>query len=511
MITMSDFSNQINTQNKNVIIWLDFGPLAYLNFGIASALSKIENYNFIGIVSEKQDMSFFENQQIIPFQKLLYYPECYIGKSSFDLSDLKKFESNFDLNIWTEIFTERSFYKYWTQFYKFNHDEILTIVYHTISYFVHVLEKNKPELIIMKQVGDNIANLLFYKIAKKLGIKVLMINESYLKNNIIISDNLVSTEISDEFKKLKTNFKKSSKIYDIEFIKNYDLLDSISILLQETNFKKSFSQKISFYMKRLSIGTPSIYQNIGKTKFKMLQYRLKNYLEVKKRTKFLDNNSAKSIGNENFFYFPLASEPEARILARSPFFTNQIALAENIAKSIPINSILYVKEHPLQKIKFWRPITDYQALINIPNVKLIHPSIDHHKLLEKCQGVISISGGATFEAIFYKKPIILFSDENYDDLSIVTKVKTFQTLHDDIKDALNNFYFDNDELDAFMQAYDKHTLTIPFDNIRKDGETLSSIQWYTHDYNLTIKEFLKFYKHYEIYFELIAKKIYSKL
>ena len=141
MIIMGDFTNQTDKQNKNVIVWLDFGPLAYLNFGIASALSKIENYNFIGIVSEKRDMSFFENQQKISFQKLLYYPECYIGKSSFDLNDLKKFESNFDLNIWTEIFTERSFYKYWTQFYKFNHDEILTIVYHTISYFVNVLEK----------------------------------------------------------------------------------------------------------------------------------------------------------------------------------------------------------------------------------------------------------------------------------------------------------------------------------------------------------------------------------
>ena len=45
MIIMGDFTNQTDKQNKNVIVWLDFGPLAYLNFGIASALSKIENYN----------------------------------------------------------------------------------------------------------------------------------------------------------------------------------------------------------------------------------------------------------------------------------------------------------------------------------------------------------------------------------------------------------------------------------------------------------------------------------
>jgi len=505
------FSNQTSTQNENVIVWLDFGPTAYINFGITSALSKIDKCNFIGIVSDKQDVNFFQNQQITHFQKLLYYPDCYMGKSTFDLDDLKKFEEKFNLNIWSDIFTERSFYKYWTEFHKFTNDEILAIVYHTISFFVDVIETYKPKLILMKQVGDNVSSLLLYRIAKKLGVKILMPNQLYITDKIIISDNLVSREISDEFQKSKTDFKNSSKIYDVDFIKNKDRSKVISMMIQGTNFRKNFSQRINYYIKRLFSGLEPVYQNIGKTKLKMINYRLQHSFEVKKRKQFLDANSIKSINNEKFFYFPLASEPEARILVTSPFYTNQITLAENIAKSIPIDYVLYVKEHPLQKVKFWRSVTDYEKLINIPNVKFIHPSVNNHELLTKCQGVIAISGGASFEALFYKKPVILFADDCHDVLSTVTRIKTFKTLSNDIADALSNFKFDNNELAIFMQAFEKHSLSVPYYLMRNDAEIISSIQSYVHDFNLTTKEFEKFYKTYKTYFELIAQTIFLKL
>lgn len=504
-------SKPARTQGENIIVWLDFGPTAYINFGIVSALSKIEKFNFIGIVSAKQDISFFQNQQMTPFQTLLYYPDCYIGKTAFDLDNLKKFEEKFNLNIWLDVFTERSFYKYWTEFHKFTKDEILAIVYHTISFFVDVIETYKPKLVLTKQVGDNISSLLFYRIAKRMGVKIFMPNQLYLRNKITISDNLVSREISDEFKKSITDFNNSGKVYDEEFIQNHDRSESVSMLLHGPNFKKNFSHRVSHYVKRLSAGQEPIYQNIGKTKLKMIRYRLQSSLEVKKRKRFLDINSIKSVGDEKFLYFPLASEPEARIMVTSPFYTNQITLVENIAKSIPIDFVLYVKEHPVQKLKLWRPVADYKKIIDIPNVKFIHPSVSNHELISKCQGVIAISGGTGFEAIFYKKPVILFADEYYDVLSMVTKIKTLTTLPNDIANALSNFKFNNDELAAFMQVFNEQSLSVPYHLIRNNADILSSIQRYVHDFNLTAKEFQKFYEAYKNYFELIAQTISSKL
>ena len=141
-----------NLEKENIVVWLDFDAYAYMNFGIISALSKLDKFNFIGIVATKQDMSFFQNQKIIPFKKLVYYPECYIKKLSFNLDNLKEFEKKYDLNLWLDAYTERSFYKYWTDFHKFTKDEILSIIENSVSFFVDILQTYQPKLILTQYV-----------------------------------------------------------------------------------------------------------------------------------------------------------------------------------------------------------------------------------------------------------------------------------------------------------------------------------------------------------------------
>ncbi len=499
-----------NLEKENIIVWLDFDAYAYVNFGIISALSKLDKFNFIGIVANQENLSFFQNQQVVEFKKLIYYPECYIKKSSFNIETLKNYEQKYDLHLWLDIFTERSFYKFWTDFHKFTKDEILSITENSISFFVDILEKFKPKLVLMQQAGENISNLLLYRIAKKMKIKILMPVPIHTHNTIVISDNIVGREISDEFKKLIKNFTNESEIYDEEFLKKSNMMDTINVQLK-FNSSATFSQKINHYIKRLSHNPEPIYKNIGKTKLKMIKYKYQNHFKVKKRKQFLDNKSIKLIEDQKFIYCPLQSEPEARILTESPFYSNQIALIENIAKSIPIDLVLYVKEHPIQKTKLWRSIEDYKKILALPNVKLVHPSVDSKELIAKSQGVIILSGSVGFEALFYKKPIILFGDEYYDELSMVTKILSLTTLPDVISIALSNFKFNNKELNALMQAVNDQTISIPYYSIIKDGVVLSSIQRNGSDFNLTIKHFQKFYDTHKNHFELIAQTIYSKL
>lgn len=499
-----------NLEKENVIVWLDFDAYAYINFGIISALSKLDKFNFIGIVANQENLSFFQNQQIIPFKKLIYYPDCYIQKPTFNLENLKKMEEKYELNLWLDVYTERSFYKFWTEFHKFTKEEILSITENSISFFVGILEEFKPKLVLMQQAGENISNLLLYRIAKKMKIKILMPNLIHMHNRIIISDNIGSREIVDEFKKLMKNFTDESEIYDEEFIKKINLIETVNIQLKFKS-NSTFSQKIKHYIKRLSQDPEPIYKNIGKTKLKIIKYKYQNHFEIKKRKQFLDNKSIKSIEDKKFIYYPLQSEPEAKVLTESPFYSNQIALIENIAKSIPIDLILYVKEHPVQKTKLWRPIEDYKKILALPNVKLVHSNINSQELISKSQGVIVINGSVGFEGLFHKKPIILFGDEYYDKLSMVTKITSLTTLPNVISNALSNFKFNNKELNALMQSVDNQTISIHYASIIKDGVVLSSIQRNGNDFNLTIKHFQKFYDTHKNHFELIAQTIYSKL
>jgi hypothetical protein len=498
------------SEKETILVWLDFDAYSYFHLGLISKLSNLEKFDFIGIITRKQDMKFFENQKFVKFKKLFYYPDCYIKKSSFNINNLKKIEEEFGLNIWLNIFSDRSFYKFWTDFHKFTYEEILIIIESSLLFFRDILEKEKPKMILMQTPGENVSNVLLYELAKKINIQTFMPMDIHYKNHIHISSNNKNTEISNKLKIIENDFEKSLPSYDKEFIKKQNYGDILKTISSFDPSMKSSSQKIKHYIRRMSNKLEPIYLNTGKTKLRLIQNRVHNNFEVKKRERFLDKYAEKTLENEKFIYFPLQSEPEASILMNTPFYSNQINLIEVIAKSIPINYSLYVKEHPLQKIKLWRSIDDYKKIKNIPNVRFLHPNVNAQEVLEKSQGVISISGATGFEALFHHKPVILFGDEYYDKLSMVTKIESIIDLPLKIKNALTNFKFNDRELSMFVKILKEFALPVPYYSIIKDGVSISSIQRNENNFNLTESAFKKFIEKWEKEFTILAKTILQR-
>jgi|TARA_B110000495_G_scaffold187744_1_gene187401 hypothetical protein len=499
------------SESSNILVWLDQGPYAYINLGIATSLSKLHNFNFYGIVATHQDISFFNNQKNINFNEIIYYPDCYINKSSYDIDYLKKSEEEFGLNLWLDVYGERFFHEHRTNFHKFSKSEILIIVENTIKFFSELIERISPKLIIMQTAGENIANTILYKIAKKLNIKILMVNPTHIHNRVVVSDNLISKEISKDFEKIIGNFNEELQDFGPDYIKNKTLIETIKVQ-NEFNFDDSnTSEKISHYINRINNDPEPIYQNVGKTKLKMIKSKILTNFETKKRKAFLDKNSIFEIQDKKFLYFPLQTEPEAKILSISPFFSNQLAVIENIARSIPVDFILYVKEHPGQGLKLWRSIEFYKKLIELPNVKLIHPSVNPRDLISQSSCVVSITGSTGFEALFYKKPVILFADEYYDCLSMVTKVDNITSLPTLILKNITSFEFNNKEFNALMNSTNSESISIPYFEIMRDALSLSLIQRKDKNFKLTETYFIDFLKKHKENFELLGIEFKKKL
>ena len=498
-------------ESSNILVWLDQGPYAYMNLAIAENLSKLNNLNFFGIIATHQDISFFNNQKYINFNEIIYYPDCYINKLSYDIQYLKQSEKKFNLNLWLDVYGERFFHEHRTNFHKFSKSEILIIVENTIKFFSDLIERISPKLIIMQTAGENIANTLLFKIAKKLNIKILMVNPTHIHNRVVVSDNLISKEISDDFEKIIENFNEKLQDYGPEYIKNKTLVETVKVQNQFNFNESNTSEKISHYINRIHNDPEPIYQNVGKTKSKMIKSKISTNIETKKRKAFLDKNSIYEIKDEKFLYFPLQTEPEAKILSISPFFSNQISVIENIARSIPVDFTLYVKEHPGQGLKLWRSIEFYKKLIELPNVKLIHPSVNPQDLISRSSCVVSITGSTGFESLFYKKPVILFADEYYDCLSMVTKVNTITSLPKLISKNITSFEFNNREFNALMKSTDSQSISLPYFEIMKDALSISLIQRKDENYALTENHFNKFLKKYESNFELLGREFNKKL
>lgn len=497
------------TEKLTCLVWFDSASYTSLHLGISHSLNNIKKMNFYGLVASNYDLNFLNNEKSF-FKDLVYYPECYINKQSFDMNYLKLVEKEYDLNLWLLIYGERFFTKYRNTFHKFSKNEILSIVYHTIKFFIEYLEQIKPNILIMQTAGENVSNFLLYKIAKKLGIQTMMVNTVHMHDKFIISDNLIGREISNEYCKIIPTYENSDSLYDENFIKNQSLYETVKVQSDFIFDNSNNSQKIKHYLKRMNDDPEPIYQNYGKSKSKMLKAKYGIPTMVKKREKFLFANSINKIEDENFLYLPLHTEPEAKILATAPFFADQISLVENVARSIPIDQVLYVKEHPGQRSKFWRSIDDYQRITELQNVKLVHPDFKSHELLSKCNAVISIMGSTGFEALFNKKPVFLFSDEYYDVSSMVKKVEDIVQLPEIIKNHLSNFKFSNLELNALMDATNSCSIEIPYFSMMKDALVISSTQKNS-GIEKSIGVYEKFYSKYEKDFNLIAESMISKM
>lgn len=130
---------------------------------------------------------------------------------------------------------------------------------------------------------------------------------------------------------------------------------------------------------------------------------------------------------EPFVYFPLHLEPEMSLQLYAPFYTNQFALIQNVAQSLPQDLSLYVKEHPRAFGK--RPINYYEQLARIPNVRFLDPKIKSLDLIRQSRGVVTIAGTVGIEAMLLNKPVITVGEVFYNFADeLVYHMKAFDEL-----------------------------------------------------------------------------------
>ena len=112
-------------------------------------------------------------------------------------------------------------------------------------------------------------------------------------------------------------------------------------------------------------------------------------------------------------------------------------MIELVAKSIPFDWKVYVKEHPGTLVARTRPLSFYKRLKKIPNVAIVPIDADMHTLIINAQMVAVITGTSGWEAILRDKPLITFADNVWDVLELSRKCCNVETLSKDIYDEFS--------------------------------------------------------------------------
>ena len=272
---------------------------------------------------------------------------------------------------------------------------------------------------------------------KNSGVKIIAMNYTILGKRTMIAQEHQKLDHIEDLEKLQCNNRNFEELQD--YLKSFDLVKQIedkSVKPGSGNLEKINSAK-EFFLKFDMTNTKTHYTYYGRTKSKVLVYYLKEYFKTKIRKKFIEKNLMKKTKiSESFVYFPIHIEMERSLLLGAPYYINQIEVIKSVAKSLPINFKLYVKEHPGQINRGWRSKQEYNEIMSIPNVVLLHPNFPKNELYKKCSMVFSIAGTAGFEAACFGKPTITLVDLNYSLLPSVTTLKNFEDLPNLIRESL---------------------------------------------------------------------------
>lgn len=142
------------------------------------------------------------------------------------------------------------------------------------------------------------------------------------------------------------------------------------------------------------------------------------FLEKRKIYKFYLANSKQVDVTCRYIVFFLHSQPEASTIPLGGCYAHQFTAVIQLAKAMPKDWVLYVKEHPstFNELRYdlrYRSLDLYRLFLQLPNVRFVGLNVDNFHIIDSAQYVATITGTAGLQAICRGKNVIVFGDADY--------------------------------------------------------------------------------------------------
>jgi hypothetical protein len=426
-----------------------------------------------GCFTRTQKIKFFFDVSTDPSFKV-YDTNCNDELSNFntksDLKIIRQFESFTGASIWKLLSSDRVIG--WTDKYgnygtyiqkkiRLNRSFLLHKVASDIKFYSNVFNDFKPDIFIPAMAMGSISVVILEALCISSGVKYLLPEYSRVSNLHRISENIMclSPEIDKEYFALLNNnnieecqdgfklYQKTTEInnklnnFDADYLDTYGLYELNTIFDQVKLFYKfillvliDIFIHIKKIIKSILFLNNQVKLNIHKL-FLSIKIQVQRYLNQKT---VLSKNFGSLPGNDQkYLYFPLYNIPEYSSNFQSVMWTDIASVVELLAKSIPGDWIIVLKEHPTG-LKFnCREVDFYSKISSLPNVIFAPLKSNSKKLIINSEIVFVTVGTSGWEAILYDKPVISPVENFWDCMSLSSKCSDVETMGDIIKLEVN--------------------------------------------------------------------------
>src|SRR3989338_1862162 len=491
-------------------ILLEFTTINYKMWhSLAKSLNELfPDSKFAGIVGyppgRDNVLDYLKSQKSINYQFLYLNSDIYKNAYNEEIRylELKEFEEGLPHKIlWRLIPADRGLGSafmhgaVWQQNFinqNNNHENILRVFSGLLIQLRAIFVDFKPDLFLPAIAMGNIQVFIYEQLCKEFKIPYIVPSNVRIKNYFAFSadSQLRFPQIDMTYRSIyegrhSTDMSSAQKIYEVLIgeLKNPRYFDRINSRFNVAKYNsllrkgklavraaKAVINEIIYWGKNRKLRRSNDVRR-QPDKLNVLLDNIANVAQFYYQKYWMTSPRfcSKLTSGEKYIYYPLHINPEYSTQIQGTMWLDQVTLIELLAKSIPFDWKVYVKEHPGTLVARTRPLSFYKRLKKIPNVAIVPIDADMHTLIINAQMVAVITGTSGWEAILRGKPLITFADNMWDVLRLSRKCCNVETLSKDIYDELRRIkdIHTNERkkrIVSFLAAMLEHSFEVSYPN-----------------------------------------------
>jgi len=451
---------------------------------------------FCALVSMRESMEFLENQEDISYTSLILEQDLFkkIGETVLDTDYIHWLEKEYGIpNLWPYVYIDRLIMngqlvrEYPYDKALLSHEDMLKYVQILARAIIEFLDKEKPDALAISVIGS-IGSSLLYHIARKRGIKTITFHHACIDNRIVLTDYYKNFSwVKERFNEINDGRISPEQKNAEEFIQTFRDKPKTYIAASDPSYKNQASRsahvqflKPQNLLKSIPWHFVTLIKDLKKTRrgdYSDIFIWWAVWDKIVRKTRGLIGYSdlySPVDPTERFAYYPLHFEPEITTLLYAPYYTNQIQLVKAIARSLPLDMKLYVKDHA--PMLGYRKRSYYKEMLKIPNIKLINPNVRGLDLLQKTELTFTITGTSGWESILLKKPVINFGYYFYNDIPGVKYSEGFEQLPYLVKEQLEEWKHDEKAIVNYVSALLEDSVPADYAYLWDNAESLKEVR-----------------------------------
>ena len=350
---------------------------------------------------------------------------------------------------------------------RFSDEELLFILQRGIERVEDLFDRLKPDLVV-SLICVTMLDYVAYLVAKSRGVRFLNLRPTRIGDRVAFSERLndPSPELATQYQRLlageQSRFEDEARSYILRVREKHGRYEGVvrpsdkpALKSNATKFARAdllFSAVRGYMRYRSSISASDNHVPDPLRRLYFTAWR--NPKQASRTRKFFKGLYVREADLQGlkYVFYPMHTEPEVSLLVYGRPYVNQIEIVRMLALSLPIDTVLVVKEHPWMVGK--RSLSAYQKMLEIPRVRFADPALEARTLVKQADLVAVVTGSVALEAAMLDKPVITFGDCPYNLLpdSMVRRCADPRHLQILVKQAIAQHKTVDDALLAYVTA-----------------------------------------------------------